>query len=47
MAQPKFELSDWLLIKQCIESATFAGTSVRYAAGLLDKVDYMIDSTKG
>ena len=46
MAQPKFDQNDWMLIKQCIEASNFQGNSVRYVAGVLDKIDFMINTTK-
>jgi len=46
MAQPKFDQNDWKFLKQCIEASTFSGNSIRFAVGVLDKVEYMIDGTK-
>lgn len=46
MASPKLDHNDYLLLKQCVEAATFQGSSVRIASVLLDKLDAHIATTQ-
>lgn len=39
--KPTITQEEWMVIKQCIEAATFQGNSVRPIAALLDKIDIL------
>lgn len=45
MSKPDFTHNDFQIIKQCVENATFQGSSVRMIAALLDKVDLHLTAT--
>lgn len=39
----EYTLTDLQIIKQCVEVATFQGSSTKAVAMLLDKIDYNIE----